>query len=405
MKAFEKRCRQLNSLNETPKGERIHISIFGRRNAGKSSIINAITGQSLAIVSDVLGTTTDPVQKAMELLPLGPVVITDTPGLDDVGELGLERVKKAYSVLAKTDIALIITDGIVGMGEVEKNLEAELKSRTIPYLIVYNKSDLSPATDLPDGAIAVSALTGDGINALKEKIASLAPKKEERDLLDGIVKSGDTVLLVIPIDSAAPKGRLILPQQQTIRSILDKGAHALICRDSELKSFLSLLGKEPDLVICDSQVFKAVQNIIPKSVPLTSFSILFARYKGDLKTLVNGVKALKGLKDGDSILIAEGCTHHRQCGDIGSVKIPAMLEKFTGIKPEYHFTSGVEFTENPENFKLIIHCGGCMLSEKEMKNRLAIANGKNVPIVNFGVLLAYLSGILERSLEPFGEDI
>ncbi len=394
----------MNSLNETPKGDRIHISIFGRRNAGKSSIINAITGQSLAIVSDVLGTTTDPVQKAMELLPLGPVVITDTPGLDDVGELGMERVKKAYGVLAKTDLALIITDSINGMGDVEKKIEAELKSRAIPYLMVYNKADLSKG-DIPEGAISVSALTGEGINELKDKIASLAPKKEERDLLDGVVKSGDTVLLVIPIDSAAPKGRLILPQQQTIRSILDKGAHALICRDSELAEFLATLGKEPDLVICDSQVFKAVASILPKSVPLTSFSILFARYKGDLKTLVNGVKAIKDLKDGDSILISEGCTHHRQCGDIGSVKIPNMLEKFTGIKPEYSFTSGGEFTESPENYKLIIHCGGCMLSEKEMKNRLSLANAENVPIVNFGILLAYLSGILERSLEPFGDDI
>lgn len=391
-------------MNETPKGERIHISIFGRRNAGKSSIINAITGQSLAIVSDVLGTTTDPVQKAMELLPLGPVVITDTPGLDDVGELGMERVKKAYGVLAKTDIALIVTDSNIGMGEVESKLEAELKSRSVPYLIVYNKSDLLKG-DVPEGAISVSALTGEGINELKEKIAALTPKKEERDLLDGIVKSGDTVLLVIPIDSAAPKGRLILPQQQTIRSILDKGAHALICRDSELSGFLSTLGKEPDLVICDSQVFKFVETTLPKHIPLTSFSILFARYKGDLETLVNGVKAIKDLKDGDSILIAEGCTHHRQCGDIGSVKIPAMLENVTGIKPKYSFTSGGEFTESPESYKLIIHCGGCMLSEKEMKNRLAIADAKNVPIVNFGVLLAYLSGILERSLEPFGDDL
>lgn len=392
-------------MNETPKGERIHISIFGRRNAGKSSIINAITGQSLAIVSDVLGTTTDPVQKAMELLPLGPVVITDTPGLDDVGELGRERVKKAYGVLARTDLALIVTDANVGMGEVESKLEAELKSRSVPYLVVYNKSDLISEGTVPEGAISVSALTGEGINELKEKLASLAPQKAERDLLDGVVKAGDTVLLVIPIDSAAPKGRLILPQQQTIRSILDRGAHALICRDSELAGFLSALGKEPDLVICDSQVFKLVEATIPKHIPLTSFSILFARYKGDLRTLVNGVKAIKDLKDGDSILIAEGCTHHRQCGDIGSVKIPAMLERFTGIKPRYSFTSGGEFTESTESYKLIIHCGGCMLSETEMKNRLALANKKNVPIVNFGVLLAYLSGILERSLEPFGEDI
>lgn len=395
----------MSSLNETPKGERIHISIFGRRNAGKSSIINAITGQSLAIVSDVLGTTTDPVHKAMELLPLGPVIITDTPGLDDIGELGSERVKKAYGVLAKTDIALIVTDGVTGMGDVEKKLEVELKKHSVPYLVVYNKSDLAGTDNMPDGAISVSALTGEGINELKVKIADLVPEKEERDLLDGIVKSGDTVLLVIPIDSAAPKGRLILPQQQTIRAILDKGAHALICRDSELESFLLALGKEPDLVICDSQVFKLVDTALPKHIPLTSFSILFARYKGNLEILTNGVRAIKSLNDCDKILIAEGCTHHRQCGDIGSVKIPVMLEKFTGIKPEYHFSSGGEFTDSPEKFKLIIHCGGCMLSEKEMKNRLAIANAENVPIVNFGVLLAYLSGILERSLEPFGDDL
>lgn len=389
-------------LNETPKGERISISIFGRRNVGKSSIINAITGQSLAIVSDVLGTTTDPVQKAMELLPLGPVVITDTAGLDDDGTLGSERVKKTYSVLAKTDIALIVTDAKHGIGTVEADIEKELKNRSIPYIIVYNKSDIMPINDLPNGVISVSALSGEGIDRLKDKITTLAPKKEERDLLDGIVKAEDTVLLVIPIDAAAPKGRLILPQQQTIRSILDQGAYALVCRDTELSAFLSALAKEPDLVICDSQVFKAVDNAIPPHIPLTSFSILFARYKGNLDILTSGVKAVSSLKNGDKILIAEGCSHHRQCGDIGSVKIPKMLEKFTGIKPEYHFASGNDFSDNISDYKLVIHCGGCMLSEREMQNRLSLAESSGVPIVNYGVLLAYLSGILQRSLKPFG---
>ena len=389
----------MSSMNETPKSERIHIGIFGRRNAGKSSVINAVTGQKLAIVSDTLGTTTDPVYKAMELLPLGPVMIIDTPGLDDVGELGRARVEKAYEVLEKTDLALLVTDN--GMTDVERSIEAEFKSRSIPYLIVYNKADLTKHSPKADNELSVSAKTGEGITELKNRLAALVTNTEKRPLVSDLLKCGDTVILVIPIDKAAPKGRLILPQQQTIRDMLDCGATALVCQDTELQSALSAFNKKPQLVICDSQVFGRVSEIVPRDIPLTSFSILFARFKGDLETLARGVKALSTLKDGDRILISEGCTHHRQCGDIGSVKIPHLLEKVTGHKPLYEFTSGGEFTKKSNDYKLIIHCGGCMLTEREMKTRLGIAYENNVPIVNYGVLLAHLNGILDRSLEPF----
>lgn len=391
----------MTNLNQTPKGERIHIGIFGRTNAGKSSIINALTSQNIAIVSDIKGTTTDPVQKAMELLPLGPVVIIDTPGLDDDSELGKERIKKAYQMLYKTDIAIVAADSAYGITETEKKLIDELKSRSIPYITVYNKSDLAPTENLGKNEIAVSALTGENINELKNMIASLVPEKEERKLIGDLIDSGDIIVLVVPIDEAAPKGRLILPQQQTIRDILDSGATAIVCKDSELRETLLALAKKPRLVVTDSQVFKTVAEVVPSDIPLTSFSILFARYKGDLKALVNGVKAIESLNDGDRILIAEGCTHHRQCGDIGSVKIPRMLEKVTGKKPIYDFVSGTEFAENSDEYKLIIHCGGCMLSEREMQSRISSATAKNIPIVNYGVLLAYLTGILKRSLEPF----
>ncbi|MBQ8636384.1 MAG: [Clostridia bacterium] len=393
----------MSNLNQTPKGERIHIGIFGRTNAGKSSIINALTSQNIAIVSDIKGTTTDPVQKAMELLPLGPVVIIDTPGLDDNSELGKERIKKAYQMLAKTDIAIVAVDSAYGITETEKNLIDEIKSRSIPYITVYNKSDLAPVADLGKNEIAVSASTGENINELKNMLATLLPEKEERKLISDLIDSGDIIVLVVPIDEAAPKGRLILPQQQTIRDILDSGATAIVCKDSELKETLLALAKKPRLVVTDSQVFKTVAEIVPSDIPLTSFSILFARYKGDLKTLADGVKAIESLNDGDRILIAEGCTHHRQCGDIGSVKIPRMLEKVTGKKPVYDFASGTEFTENSDEYKLIIHCGGCMLSEREMRSRILSATAKNIPIVNYGVLLAYLTGILKRSLEPFSD--
>ncbi len=393
----------MSNMNATPSGERIHIGIFGRTNAGKSSIINAITGQNLAIVSDVKGTTTDPVKKAMEILPLGPVVIIDTPGLDDEGELGKERVKKAYQMLAKTDLALLAVDSSEGIGEAEIQLATELKTRNIPYITVYNKCDLAKKLDLAENEIAVSAKTGENISKLKEMIARLMPETQERELIGDLIDAGDIVVLVVPIDEAAPKGRLILPQQQTIRAILDKRATAIVCQDSELSSTLSSLGKKPRLVITDSQVFKTVSEILPEDIALTSFSILFARYKGDLQTLVDGAKAIFSIEDGDRILIAEGCTHHRQCGDIGSVKIPRMLESFTGKKPIFEFASGTEFTADANKYKLIIHCGGCMLNEREMRSRITASVNANTPIVNFGVLLACLTGILPRSLEPFSD--
>ncbi len=380
-------------MNTTPRSERLHIGIFGRRNAGKSSIINAITGQNLAIVSDTAGTTTDPVYKAMELLPIGPVMLIDTAGLDDTGKLGKERIAKTYDVLSKTDIALIVTSD--GIGNFERDLEKMLKSRNIPYLTVHNKSDLTGYK----GELAVSAKTGEGIESLKKHLAEFAPKTSQKPLVSDLIEKDDIVILVVPIDESAPKGRLILPQQQTIRDILDSGATAIVCQPSELNGVLSALSKKPALVICDSQSFGEVAKILPSDIMLTSFSILFARYKGDLARLVDGVDAIKDLKDGDRVLISEGCTHHRQCGDIGSVKIPRLLEKVTGKKPEYSFTSGGEFTKTPEDYKLIIHCGACMLTETEMKYRLERA--KNTPIVNYGVLLSYLNGILKRSLEPF----
>lgn len=391
----------MTGLNTTPSGERLHIGIFGRTNAGKSSIINAITSQKLAIVSDIKGTTTDPVQKAMELLPLGPVVIIDTPGLDDDSVLGKERIKKAYGILAKTDIAILAVDAALGIGDAEKRLAAELKARNIPYITVYNKCDLVPQKNLGKGEIAVSAVTGENINELKNMLSSLVPQKNERQLIGDLISGGDTVVLVVPIDESAPKGRLILPQQQTIRDILDSGAISVVCKDTELARTLSALDKKPQLVVTDSQAFKSVAEIVPDDIPLTSFSILFARYKGDLQTLADGAKAVSALDDGDRVLIAEGCTHHRQCGDIGSVKIPHMLEKYTGKKLCFEFASGTDFTDSADSYKLIIHCGGCMLSEREMGSRLAAAGRAKTPIVNYGVLLAYLTGILERSLKPF----
>lgn len=391
------------SLNQAPTSERIHIGIFGNRNAGKSSLINAITSQNIAIVSDVAGTTTDPVYKSMELLPLGPVVIIDTPGLDDEGDLGQKRVEKSYGVLDKTDIAVLVVDGTSGMTENLKTLLEKFKERQIPYIIVYNKSDLAEEDSKSENVIFVSALTGKNINLLKEKIAALKPKNaEEKPLVSDLINKNDVIVLVTPIDEAAPKGRLILPQQQTIRDILDSGAISVVTREHELKSTLDSLAKKPKLIITDSQAFKFVDETIPKDIPLTSFSILFARKKGDLKSLSEGAKTLSKLKDGDTVLISEGCTHHRQCNDIGTVKLPGWIKNFTGKDINFEFTSGTEFPENLEKYSLIVHCGGCMLNDMAVKTRMERAKSQNVPMTNYGVLIAYIHGILERSIAPFG---
>lgn len=393
------------SLNSAPTASRAHIGIFGKRNAGKSSLINAITNQSIAIVSEVLGTTTDPVYKAMEILPLGPVVLIDTPGLDDIGQLGEMRIKKALEVLNKTDIALIIADAEIGLTECEKELEAKIKAKNIPYIIVYNKTDLCKnKAEIAQNSIYVSAITKEGINELKEKIALIIkPEEIEKKILGDLIEPMDFVVLVVPIDSSAPKGRLILPQQQTIRDILDSRAISIVCQPSELKQTLKELGKKPKLVICDSQAFSEVSKNTPNDILLTSFSILFARYKGNLKALVEGARAVEKLKDGDKVLIAEGCTHHRQCNDIGTVKIPKWLKEYTKKEIIIQTSSGTEFPEKLTDYKLIIHCGGCMLNEKEMKYRLKMAENENIPMVNYGILIAYLKGILKRSVECFSD--
>lgn len=405
------------SLNNTPNADRVHIGIFGRRNAGKSSVINAVTGQNLAIVSEVLGTTTDPVYKAMELLPLGPVVLIDTPGLDDVGELGELRVQKAFQVLNKTDIALLILDVNGGFSKEEEKLLELIKAKNIPFVAVLNKTDIAQGDKVNDfekllkekynieNVIPVSAEKKEGIFELKEKIASLNTEKEKSPIISDIVCPGELAVLVIPIDEAAPKGRLILPQQQTIRDLLDNNSMAAVTQVNTLAKTLEGLKEPPKVVVTDSQAFKEVAQIVPESVPLTSFSILFARHKGELSTLVNGVKAMDNLKDGDTVLISEGCTHHRQCNDIGSVKIPKAVKKYTGKELKYEFTSGGEFPLDLSKYSLIIHCGGCMLNEREMKYRIACANDAGVPMVNYGVLLAQVNGILKRSLEPVEKDI
>lgn len=390
------------SLNETPSANRIHISFFGMRNAGKSSLVNAVTGQSLSIVSPIAGTTTDPVKKAMELLPLGPVVITDTPGLDDEGDLGNLRVKKAKETLAFTDIAILAVDAQKGLSELDKMLAASFKEKKIPYLTVFTKADLVKNRPNDANSIYVSSKTGKGINELKEKIASLSSEKADtKKIVSDLLSENDIAVLVVPIDSSAPKGRLILPQQQTIRDLLDGNCITVVCKETCLAKTLASLGKKPKIVITDSQVFDYVSKITPSDVYLTSFSILFARFKGDLPALVKGAKTLEHMNDGDKILISEGCTHHRQCEDIGTVKIPSWIEKFTGKKFDFSFTSGGEFPDNLSDYSLVVHCGGCMLNEKEMKSRIARAEAEGVPIVNYGVLIAHMHGILERSLEPF----
>lgn len=404
------------SMNHTPSGERIHIGIFGKRNAGKSSLINALTGQNLAIVSEIQGTTTDPVLKAMELLPLGPVVMIDTPGLDDVGELGALRIKKAYQMLNKCDIALLVVDGSVGItGEDQKILE-QIQKKGLPYAVIFNKSDLILNHTNTAGAslsgcqihkkhsIWVSAEEKTNIHELKELIASLVPTEETKGRIVGdLIRPSDYIILVVPIDKAAPKGRLILPQQQTIRDILETDAVSIVVKETYLKETLESLGKKPALVITDSQAFKKVAADTPAEIPLTSFSILFARYKGNLKTLVKGARTLDHLTDGDKILISEGCTHHRQCDDIGTVKLPAWIRKHTGKELDFHFTSGTEFPSVLDDYKLIIHCGGCTLNEREMKYRLKCAEDAGIPITNYGTAIAYMNHILERSLEIFPE--
>lgn len=401
-------------MNQTPASERVHISFFGKRNAGKSSVINAVTGQDLAIVSSVMGTTTDPVYKTMELLPLGPVMVIDTPGIDDEGELGALRVRKSYQVLNKTDIAILVIDSTAGKGEEELELIHRFHKKGIPYLIVYNKIDLLSTEKIKDlamsvraGEVLVSASDGMNIQELKEKIASLKPEDTHKyPLIQDLIDPLDLVILVVPIDKAAPKGRLILPQQQTIRDILERGALSLVVRDTELKSTLDHFlaqGVCPKLVVTDSQAFARVSKDVPENITLTSFSILFSRYKGELETQLKGVTALSSIEDGDRILIAEGCTHHRQCGDIGTCKMPEWIRNYTGKKPVFEFTSGTEFPDDVSSYKMVVHCGGCMLNEREMKYRIACCQDQGVPITNYGILIAQVTGILKRSLGPFPE--
>lgn len=396
------------SLNNTPSANRTHIGIFGRRNAGKSSIINAITGQNHAIVSDVLGTTTDPVPKAMELLPLGPVVMIDTPGLDDEGKLGTLRIQKAYQILNKTDIALLVIDASVGATKEDFAILNKIHEKKIPCVIVGNKIDLCPSQKSPvdtsvfsDPYIEVSSKEGQNIHELKELLAAQLPDDaDSKKIVGDLLAPMDLVILVVPIDSAAPKGRLILPQQQTIRDVLDVGATALVVRETELKDTLTSIGRKPRLVITDSQAFKQVSKDTPLDVPLTSFSILFARYKGNLDSLVRGAHMLDSLKDGDHILISEGCTHHRQCEDIGTVKMPKWIRAHTGKNLTFSFTSGGEFPLDLSPYQLIVHCGGCVLNEKEMKYRIRCAEDAKVTMTNYGTAIAHMNGILERALKP-----
>lgn len=390
-------------LNETPSANRVHIGFFGKRNAGKSSIVNSVTGQDLTIVSDVKGTTTDPVYKAMELLPLGPVMIIDTPGIDDEGTLGELRVKKSRQVLNKTDVAVLVIDSEYGKTDEDEELIKLFGEKKINYIVVYNKSDLiGQEASGNDNEIYVSAKTGYNIENLKEKIAALAVTEEPKlKIVGDLINPSDFVVLVTPIDKAAPKGRLILPQQQTIRDILEADATAIVVKEFELRETLENLGKKPRLVITDSQVFAKVSADTPKDIFLTSFSILFARYKGSLETVVKGAKVLDSLQDGDTVLISEGCTHHRQCDDIGTVKLPRWIKNYTQKQINFKFTSGTEFPDDMSGYRLIVHCGGCMLNEREMKYRQKCAEDQHVPITNYGILIAYMQGILKRSIAMF----
>ena len=401
-------------MNETPSADRVHIGFFGKRNAGKSSIVNKVTGQELAVVSDVKGTTTDPVSKAMELLPLGPVVIIDTPGIDDEGHLGELRVRKAKQVLNRVDVAVLVVDATVGKTSVDEELIHIFKEKEIPYLVVYNKADLLKTKDgkrlssdnnlnqNTEQSIYASAATGQNIYELKEKIASLAVTDELKLRLVGdLLEPSDFVILVVPIDKAAPKGRLILPQQQTIRDVLEAGAAAIVIKEDELSNTLENLGKKPKLVITDSQVFAKVSKETPEDIWLTSFSILFARFKGNLKAAAAGAAAIDRLKDGDKILISEGCTHHRQCDDIGTVKLPRWIRNYTGKDLEFEYSSGRDFPEDVTKYSLIVHCGGCMLNEREMRYRQKCALDQEIPITNYGIAIAYMQGILKRCVEMF----
>lgn len=405
-------------MNETPSANRIHIGIFGRRNAGKSSIINGITGQDLAIVSDIKGTTTDPVGKAMELLPLGPVVVIDTPGLDDTGELGEKRIAKTYQILNKTDIAVLVTDGMQfpreeAWNQLEQPLLEKFVSRNIPYVIAVNKSEeiseqqkkeILSFLEKEEKKLFVSAKSGQNIHELKELIAKLAPSGETTKRLVGdLLRPNDVAVLVVPIDSAAPKGRLILPQQQVIRDCLEVGAMAVVTRERELTGTLKSLNQKPRVVITDSQAFEQVSKETPSDIYLTSFSILFSRYKGNLNQQVQGAKALHQLKDNDVVLISEGCTHHRQCEDIGTVKMPRWILEFTGKKIQFQFTSGTQFPEDLSKYALVVHCGGCTLNEQEMKYRLRCAKESGIPMTNYGTAIAEMHGILDRSLAIFEE--
>ena len=396
-------------LTQTPSADRVHIGFFGRRNAGKSSLVNAVTGQALSVVSDTPGTTTDPVRKAMELLPLGPVLVIDTPGFDDEGALGALRVRKTREILREADIAVLVVDVAQGMMPADEELLALFKENNTPYIIAMNKCDLGNAQctmqrschDRRTQCVEVSALTGENIHELKEAIARLVPQKEERRLLGGLLSPGDCAVLVTPVDAAAPKGRLILPQQQVLREALDAGAYALVVKETELTGALANLSKPPALVITDSQVFAFVAEVAPEDVPLTSFSILFARYKGFLKQAVEGVEALQNLPAGSSVLVAEGCTHHRQCDDIGTVKLPRWIREKLGRDFAFSFCSGNEFPEDLSPYALVLHCGGCMLNEKTLSARVSIAAAQGVPFTNYGVCIAWLRGILDRCLQPF----
>ncbi|MDD4565152.1 MAG: [FeFe] hydrogenase H-cluster maturation GTPase HydF [Eubacteriales bacterium] len=395
-------------LNNTPASDRIHIGFFGKRNAGKSSVINAVTGQNLSIVSEVKGTTTDPVYKAMELLPLGPVMMIDTPGLDDEGSLGHMRMQKSYQVLNKTDIAVLVVDGLIGISEEDRAIISRFRQKNIPYIIVFNKLDIADRSasfpvDFPaEKNLWVSSVTGENIHELKNLIASQVHTGQSKyPIVSDLIKPRDLVILVVPIDSSAPKGRLILPQQQTIRDILESDGAAIVIKETQLKSTLESLAATPSIVITDSQVFDKVASEIPEDIPLTSFSILFARHKGDLALAVKGAASIEELNDGDTILISEGCTHHRQCEDIGTIKLPRWLNQYTKKDLHFKFTSGMEFPEDLSQYKLVVHCGGCMLNAREMKYRLQCSNDKNTPITNYGILIAYMQGILDRCISPF----